>query len=291
VGGVAESIHIGRAELRVLSDGHCKMDGGALFGIVPRVLWQRYYEPDDRNRIPMALNCLLVRSGGKTIVVETGMGEKLDARARDIFAVARPAHGSLLGDLARHGVAPADVDLVINTHLHADHCGGNTVLREGRAAPAFPRAEYWLMRGEWDDATHPNERTRATYLPENLVPVQESGQLRLLDGEAHVTDEVRIRPAPGHTRSHAIVEIAAGRQVMQFWGDVAQNRVQVERLAWTAAFDTFPLDTLETKRRLVHEAIARQTLVVLAHEPAVGRLALAADNLACRFEPVTLGAV
>jgi glyoxylase-like metal-dependent hydrolase (beta-lactamase superfamily II) len=285
---MVQNIRIGATEVFWLSDGRCRMDGGALFGLVPRVLWMRYYEPDERNRLPLALNCLLLRSGGKTIIVETGIGEKLDERARDIFAVEKLPHGGLLGDLARHGVAPEDVDIVINTHLHADHCGGNTVWRDGRAVPAFPRAEYWAVRGEWDDATHPNERTRATYLAENLLPVQETGQLRLIEGKTQVTDEVRIRPAPGHTRSHVIVEIAGDGRVFQFWGDVAQNRVQIERLAWISAFDTFPLDSLETKRRLIHEAIERQAIVLLAHEPQPGRLRPAEGNLACIFEPVAL---
>lgn len=270
---------VGDLELQVVSDGTLWMDAGAVFGLVPKVLWQRHTpQLNDQNQIPLALNCLLVRSPGRTVLVETGMGNKLDERHRsNIFP---GDYGHLLGNLERAGVRPGEVDVVVNTHLHADHCGWNTVGLHGRNVPTFPRARYYVQRGEYEAALHPNERTRAAYLAENLLPLAESGQLELVEGEYQITPEIRFLPSPGHTQDHACVAIRSGGETALYTGDLVHHTTQIERMAWIAAFDTLPLVSLETKKHLVEQMIQENSLVVVTHAafPGVGRLSESEDR-------------
>jgi glyoxylase-like metal-dependent hydrolase (beta-lactamase superfamily II) len=265
---------VGSLELVVLSDGTFRLDAGAVFGVVPRPMWEPMVEDlDASHRTGLGLNCLLLQSEGTTILIETGVGDK----ARESWQASSLEKGNLLSDLAAHGFRPEDVDIVINTHLHADHCGWNTrYLPVGQAeqdrklVPTFPRARYFIQRGEWEAARHPNERTRATYLAENLTPLEESGQLQLIEGETRVTSEVVVIPSPGHTEHHASVVITSGGEVALYVGDIAQHRVQLERLAWVAAFDVLPLVSLETKRGLMERAIRENALVISVHLPFPG---------------------
>ena len=175
---------LGDYDLLVVSDGVLRLDAGSVFGVTPRVMWEPLVEPlDEEYSLPVGLNCLLVRSQDKLILVETGVGNKT-VRVPRGSGVAQA--GTLLEDMARQGIRPEDVDIVINTHLHFDHCGGNTTYRDGKLALTFPRARYFLQKGEWEEANHSNERTRASYLPENLEPLADSDQLELVDGEAEV---------------------------------------------------------------------------------------------------------
>jgi len=266
--------HIGSLELVVLSDGTFRLDAGAVFGVVPRPMWEPVVDDlDDSHRTSLGLNCLLLQSEGKTILIETGVGDK----GRESWLASPLEQGNLLSDLAAHGFRPQDVDIVINTHLHADHCGWNTRYLpagqgggKGKLGPTFPRARYFVQRGEWEAARHPNERTRATYLPENLTPLEESGQLELVEGETRVTSEVVIIPSPGHTEHHASVVITSGGEVALYVGDIAQHRAQLERLAWVSAFDVLPLVSLETKRRLMEQAMRENALVISVHLPFPG---------------------
>jgi glyoxylase-like metal-dependent hydrolase (beta-lactamase superfamily II) len=281
VAGTPPKYRVGSLELLVLSDGSFRLDAGAVFGVVPRTMWEPVVEDlDDSHRTSLGLNCLLLQSEGKTILIETGIGDK----GRQAWLASPLGEGNLLSDLAAHGFRPEDVDIVINTHLHADHCGWNTRylpirqagLPAGQAgqdkklAPSFPRARYFIQRGEWEAARRPNERTRATYLAENLAPLEECSQLELIEGETPVTSEVTIIPSPGHTEHHASVVITSGGEVALYVGDIAQHRAQLERLAWVSAFDVLPLVSLETKRRLVERAIRENALVISVHLPFPG---------------------
>ena len=272
---------VGSLELVVLSDGTFRLDAGAVFGVVPRPMWEPVVEDlDESHRTGLGLNCLLLQSEGKTILIETGVGDK----ARESWQASPLEEGNLLSDLAAHGFQPEDVDIVINTHLHADHCGWNTrylpIRQAGLSAgqadqdrklvPTFPRARYLIQRGEWEAARHPNERTRATYLAENLTPVEESGHLELIEGETRVTSEVVVIPSPGHTEHHASVVITSGGEVALYVGDIAQHRAQLERLAWVSAFDVLPLVSLETKRGLMERAMRENALVISVHLPFPG---------------------
>jgi glyoxylase-like metal-dependent hydrolase (beta-lactamase superfamily II) len=260
----------GRVDVWPVSDGIGWWDGGGAFGLVPKTRWQKLLPADENNRVPMVLRCLLIRSAGKIIVVDTGLGERVtpEVAAQQDFELARP-HGGLLDDLARHGVRPGDVDIVLLTHLHADHCGGSTVLREGQLVPAFPRAQYWIQRHEWQDAHHTNERTRATYLGDNFDPLEAAGRLRLIEGDTQVTDEVRTVITPGHTPAHQSVMVESEGQTLFFTGDMALWRWNIERLAWVTAYDLEPMVTIETKRRWQAWLAERQAVIVFDHDPLI----------------------
>ena len=263
---------IGAVDFAVVSDGSYYYDAGAVFGVVPRVMWERVTPPlDDRYRMELGLNCLLLRSRGRTILIETGVGGKPGDRD-----AATPAQdGTLLDSLAALGVTPEEIDVVVNTHLHADHCGWNTSIRPGGdevLVPTFPNAKYVINATEWDDATHPNERTRATYLSRNLDPIAD--RLELVDGEHQITDEVIFVPVRGHTEGHSTVVIRSGQEWGVYVGDMAQHRVQLERTPWVSGLDILPLVSMETKKRLMDECIEADALVMFCHGPypGVGRM-------------------
>ncbi len=267
------------AEVILLNDGTVWQDPGGPFGLVPRALWQREMPREAQQATPMTLHALLVRSQGKTILVETGLGTKLDEAALATWGLKRP-EGTLLDQLARKGVAPSDVDLVINTHLHADHCGGNTRVEDGRLVATFPRAEYVVQRLEWASAAQPDERTRNTYLAANFEPLVLSGQMRVLQGDANLTSQVRTVVTRGHTRGHQSV-IVDGTRPLLFAGDLASLAVHFERLNWLTSFDAEPLETLAVKRRWQAWAEANNALVICAHDHyrPVARLVHAGNHL------------
>jgi len=258
---------LGQVRLEIVSDGTFWLDGGAHFGVVPRVLWEEVITPDDLNRIPMALNCLLIESQGKKILVDTGVGDKLSAKRREILNLKRQK--GLAESLKDKGVEPEEVDVVINTHLHADHCGGNTTLKSGRVVPTFSQADYWVQEEEWEAAQHPNERTRAAYLPENFDPLQEKGKLHLIRGDTSLTSEVRCIVTPGHTRNHQSVLIESGGRKALYLGDLAPWAVNIERLAWLPAADVEPLVNMETKRRIRDWALEDEVLLIFEHDPYI----------------------
>ena len=270
---------LGNLDLQILSDGLFYQDAGAVFGLVPRVMWERAAHPelDDQHRMALGLNCVLVRSGDKLVLIETGVGDKAGQRRQ-----ASPAgEGTLLAALASLDVRPEQIDIVINTHLHADHCGWNTrANEEGAPVPTFPRARYLIQRGEWEAATHPSERTRATYLADNLLPLEEAGVLELIDGERTVTPEITLLPTPGHTEEHASVVLTSGGETAIYIGDLVQHHVQLERTAWVSAFDVLPLVSMETKKRIVERAIRERALIVSVHSPfpGLGRLTKSEDG-------------
>ena len=256
---------LGNVELHLLGDGEILVDAGGHFGLVPKVLWSQFFAADELNRVPTALYSLLIVSAGKRILVDTGFGRKLTPKEWEIQGLRRP-QGDLLDALNRLGLDPADIDIVINTHLHADHASGNTLLDSGVPRPAFPKAEYWVQRLEWADAMYTNERTRNTYHPQNLMPVQEAGQLRLLLGDTRVTGEVRCQVTRGHTRAHQSVVVESEGDTAIFLGDMASLAVRLERLGWMSAFDTEPLETLETKRAIRDWALEKHALLFFQHD-------------------------
>lgn len=271
--GTSTGLTLGHLRLDVVSDGYFLQDAGGIFGLIPREMWEPLAgTPNARNRIPMALNCLLVRGQGRTVLIDTGVGTKIPEERREKQYPGE--YGALLANLAALGVRPTDIDAVVNTHLHFDHCGWNTALVHGAPIPTFPNARYYIQRGEWEAATHPNERTRATYLADNLLPLAESGQVELVEGEHQITESVRFLPTPGHTEDHAAVVVSSGGETAVYIGDLVQHVLQLERAPWVSAFDILPLLSMETKKRLVQEAIRSGSLLISPHipYPGIGRL-------------------
>jgi glyoxylase-like metal-dependent hydrolase (beta-lactamase superfamily II) len=264
---------IGALRIDVVSDGYFLIDAAAVHGLVPRTLWEAIAgPPDDKNRVPVALNCLVVRDGRRTVLIDTGVGDKIDPALREKGYPGN--YGHLLRNLHALGVAPADVDLVINSHLHFDHCGWNTTRVHGAPIVTFPNARYVIQRGEWDAATHPNERTRATYLGDNLVPLDTSDQVDFVDGEHQLTPSIRLLPAPGHTADHMAVVLTSQGETAIYVGDLIHHESQYERPAWIAAVDVLPLVTLETKKRIVEQAYQSGALLLSPHVayPGAGRI-------------------
>lgn len=257
-------MRLGNVELHIVSDGVTWSDGGGPFGLVPKVLWEKVLQPDELNRVPMSLNCLLIESEGKRILVDTGHGDKLSAKEREFMNLV--GERRLLGSLERLGLAPQDIDIVINTHLHRDHCGGNTFLLDGQPVPTFPRAEYWIQRLEWADASFPNERTKGTYFADNFAPLEKRGQVRLLYGDTRVTSEVHCLVTRGHTRAHQSVVIESEGKTAIYLGDLAPLAVMMERLAWVPAYDVEPLETIETRRSIRQRAWEKGALLIFDHD-------------------------
>lgn len=259
-------IKVGDIDITILNESTIRSDTGGMFGLVPKTLWSRYYQPEDDGLLIVPHHCLLVRAGGKTILVDTGNGTKLSEQQCERLGLERP-EGTLVENLARYGVEPEMVDLVINTHLHGDHCGGNTHFDEdGRIAPVFPNAEYRAQRLEYADAAFPNERTRGTYFAENFAPLYESGRMRLLDGETEIVPGVRCVITPGHTRAHMSLVFEQGGQAAFYPADMAMLAVHFEKLAWMTAYDVEPLVTLESKRYWQQWVREHDALLIFNHD-------------------------
>jgi len=262
---------VGDACVTVLHDGTIALDGGAMFGVVPRVVWEKRDPPDERNRVTLGLNVALIESGGKRVLVDTGMGERWSEKEVRMYRIDRST--TLLGGLRARGLGPEDIDVVVNTHLHFDHAGGNTRVEGGRVVPAFPRARYVVQRGEWDDATHPHERSRASYRADDFVPVAEAGQLDLIDGEAEVAPGVRAVRVGGHTTHHQMVVVESGGETLVVPTDLLPTASHLP-LPFVMGYDLFPVATLEAKRKLLDAAVEGGWRILFYHDPRtpVGRV-------------------
>ena len=242
---------LGDLEFHVLVDGYLSLDGGAMFGVVPKVFWEKKIPPDARNRIQLAMNCLLVHAGGKRILVETGMGAKMSPKLRDIYAIEGPFLNNRLAD---HGLDPSEIDIVINTHLHFDHCGGNTRTEKDKIVAAYPNAKYVVQRGEFEHAKHPNERDRASYLTENYAPLEAKGKLALLEGDRAIAPGVELIRVPGHTANMQCVKLSGGGKTAFFLADIAPTTAHLP-LAWIMGYDLYPVTTLESKKKWFPELV------------------------------------
>ena len=281
-GSLFRTTSVGALRVHALEAGLQRLDGGAMFGVVPKPLWEKRIPADERNRIPLALRCLLVEAPHALVLIDTGVGNKESQKFTDIYGIENRGSPTRLEDaLAAAGFRPDDVDLVVNTHLHFDHAGGDTLRDEqGRIVPAFPRARYLVQRRELEFARLPNERVRASYLPDNYRPLVEAGLVDTLDGESLVTEGVRVLPTPGHTPFHQSVLIESRGEVACFLADVCPTSAHVP-LPWIMGYDLEPLVTLETKRALWARAREEGWLLVFEHDPEVpwGRLSPDADKL------------
>ncbi len=267
---------LGKFELTVIADRTYRSDGGQMFGVVPKRLWGAQVPSDDRNRITMGMNSLLVRTGGETVLIETGAGNKLNPKQMDIWAV--DPNRDYLERLAAAGFPADAIDVVINTHLHFDHCGWNTVRdAEGRIQPAFPRARYYVQRGEWERAREQHERDRISYLDENYTPLVESGRMTLLEGDRELLPGIRVRVLSGHTRWMQVVELRSGGECACYISDLMPTRWHLQP-TWMTAFDLYPLETIANKRRLLESAARERWLLVFTHDPEMPWSTIASDE-------------
>jgi len=281
-------LQVGDMRVHLLNEHLIKVDPGGAFGLVPRVLWAALMPPDADHLVPMCATCLLVQTGSRNIIVDTGYGDKLTDKQKANMRWQRP-QGSLPDSLARLGLSATDINLVIDTHLHGDHAGGNTRYAEdGKTIlPVFPNAEYVVQRREYDDAMHPNERTRATYFPMNYQPLYESGQMRLLEGDTELAHGVFGVVTRGHTPAHMSVRLESNGQHLLFVCDMASYAIHFERLGWMTGYDVEPLETLENKRRWQKWALETNAILVFPHDPQrpVGRFVMGEDGKG-KVEPV-----
>ncbi len=274
------TLTVGSIRCHVLSDGIHRMDGGGFFGLVPRLLWERVIRPDAQNTIPADTRCLLIESEAGLILVDTGHGDKLDARGRARLSMDDRC-ARLIGQMRAVGATPEDVDLVLLTHFHGDHVGGATRFVEGDSgplAPTFPNARYIGQRIDLADASFPNERTAATYRAENWQPLLDAGCLQIVDGPQRLTRSVRTEMAPGHTAALQVVWVEEGGEALLFLGDAANWAVHLERLAWVPSFDIDPMRSIETKRALRAAVLEKDALLLFQHDAQVvtARLTLGA---------------
>ncbi len=285
------SLTLGDFELSIFSDGTYPLDGGAFFGVIPKVMWSRKAAADERNYVQAGLNSLLIRTGKQTVLVETGMGNKLSERMVKFYG--QPAQ--LLSNLSAAGVSPEDIDIVINTHLHFDHCGWNTVRgKEGKIAPTFPRAKYYAPEGEWQYARKPSERDAISYIPENYDPLVQSGQMTLLKGGEEIVPGISVKTFPGHTAhmqavivngspgtgtigkgTTSVVPSAAQKEngalaptIACYISDLIPTTAHID-ITWGMGFDLYPLQTIESKKQYYAKAMAEKWLTVFTHDAKV----------------------
>jgi methylmalonyl-CoA epimerase len=256
----------GGVELASVHDGLFRLDGGAMFGVVPRTLWEQPAPPDARNRILLAMRPLVVEAEWGRMIIDCGAGDKMSAHQRDIYVLDRARH--LDHALADVGLHADDVDLVLATHLHWDHFGGATTRRGGAVAPRFSRARYIIRASEWHDATHPHERNRASYMPDDFLPLSDAGVTELFDEDRTIRPGVRVVRTGGHTGAHQIVYIDSAGKTAVFVADLIPTTAHI-RDAWIMGYDLFPMETLAFKRRFIREAIEREYLIFFEHDPLV----------------------
>ncbi len=258
---------LGAFDIYPVTDGRFRLDGGAMFGVVPKALWQKCCPADELNRIPLSLTCLLIRAHGKNVLVDTGLGDKEDAKFQSMFAVERTP--TLQESLKQHGLSRDDIHLVINTHLHFDHAGGNTVT-DGNSAlmTAFPKATYYVQQGEYEDAAQANERTRASYRRDNFTPVAQVNQWTFLHGDTKLLPGVTTVVTAGHTRCHQSVKVESEGQVAFFLGDLIPT-VSHLPLPYIMGYDLNPVQTLDTKRWVLDRAFEENWLLIFEHDPLV----------------------
>ncbi len=278
---LSRTTRVGSLRVHAIEAGVQQLDGGAMFGVVPKPLWERRIPADTRNRIPLALRCLLVEAPNALVLIDTGIGNKYTEKFGDIYGISNRGDPTRLEDGIRDaGFDPSDVDIVLNTHLHFDHAGGNTVQGDdGVIRSAFPGARHVVQKGELEFAGSRNERIQASYLPENFEPIREAGLWDLVEGDAEVTQGVRVVPTPGHTPFHQSVLIESDGDVACFLADVCPTSAHLP-LPWIMGYDLDPLATLESKRGLWTRALAEDWLLIFEHDPRVpwGRLDPDADG-------------
>jgi len=257
---------LGDYRVEIVPDAEFRLDGGAMFGVVPRALWSQSCPPDEHNRIRLNMNCLFIEAGRERIIVETGIGDKWSAKHEAMYGITRTR--SLAESIeAVTNYSPEEITIVVNTHLHFDHAGGNTTRdAAGEIVPTFPNARYFVSRAEYEHAESPHERDRASYLPENWRPLQASGQLELKDANYEVVAGLKMETIAGHSRTMQCARLERGGQTLFSFADLVPMRAHVP-FAWIMGYDLYPVETLEAKRRLLPQAARENWLCLFYHDP------------------------
>jgi len=255
---------LGDFELSIFSDGTYPLDGGAFFGVIPKVMWAKKVTPDERNFVAAGLNSLLIRTGQHNVLVETGIGNKLSEKMVKTYG--QPA--KLLDNLARGGVSPEDIDVVINTHLHFDHCGWNTVRKGDQVVATFPKAKYYVQEGEWQHGCEQHIRDSISYISDNYDPLLRSGQMQLLRGDQEIVPGVSVKVFPGHTAYMQAVVVTSSGKTACYISDLIPTSAHID-LTWVMAFDLFPVSTIDSRRRYYAQALPERWLTVFTHDDAV----------------------
>jgi len=253
---------LGDFELTAVSDGMYRLDGGAFFGVVPKVMWEKKVKADAENYVPVGLNSVVVRTGQHTVLIETGIGNKLPERLIKIFG--QPA--KLLDNLNAAGISPEEIDIVINSHLHFDHCGWNTMIKDGKIVPTFPKAKYYAPEGEWQHGRLQLERDAISYMSENYDPLIKTGQMELLQGDQEIVPGISVKVFPGHTLHMQAVIIESGSQTACYISDLIPTSAHID-LTWVMAFDLLPLRTIESRKRYYAQSIPERWLTMFTHDP------------------------
>jgi glyoxylase-like metal-dependent hydrolase (beta-lactamase superfamily II) len=275
---------LGDFDLVSLTDGAFRLDGGAMFGVVPKPLWERRAPPDDRNRIALGMRPLLVTTRDERILIDCGIGAKMSPKDVEIYAIDRTP--TLDRALEAAGLSRDDIDVVVASHLHFDHFGGATERVDGALRAVFPRARHLIRRGEWEDATHTHERNRASYLPDNFVPLEAAGVVDFIEQDGEVRPGISVWRTGGHCMHHQIVRIESGGRTAVFTADLMPTTAHVDP-AWIMGYDLYPMDTLAYKKRFLREAIEREYVIFFEHDPAIAA-GIIRERDGKRFvEPVT----
>jgi glyoxylase-like metal-dependent hydrolase (beta-lactamase superfamily II) len=255
-----QRLTLGDFELTAVSDGTYPLDGGALFGVVPKVIWSKKLTADENNFITTGLNSVVVRTGRETVLIETGIGNKLPEKMAKIYG--QPA--KLLSSLNAAGIAPEDIDIVINSHLHFDHAGWNTIRQGDNFVPTFPKAKYFAQKGEWEHA-HSGQRDGVSYLTENYDPLVESGQMTLLEGDQEIVPGVTVKVFPGHTRDMQAIIINSGGKTACYISDLIPTTAHLD-LNYVMGFDLYPLQTVESRKRYYAQSVPEKWLTLFTHD-------------------------
>jgi methylmalonyl-CoA epimerase len=271
---------LGSLQLTILHDGPFRLDGGAMFGVVPRVLWERRVKPDDRHRIQLAMRPVLVEAEWGRMLIDCGVGDKMSAKDCDIYAFDR--QHALDAALTDAGLTADAIDLVLATHLHFDHFGGATARDANGLRPRFRNARYLIRASEWEDATHPHERNRASYLQDDFVPLRAAGVVDFHTRDGEIRPNVRVVRTGGHTGQHQIVYLESGGRTAVFVADMIPTTAHLQD-AWVMGYDLFPVDTLMFKKRFIREAIDREYLILFEHDPVVAAGYIREDAQGKRF--------
>ncbi len=267
---------LGAFDIFPVLDGFFRLDGGAMFGVVPKTIWEKTNPSDKNNRILLALRTCLIDTGKELVLIDTGIGHKFQGKFEDIYQVKKEIY--LVKSLKEVGYKPEDITIVINTHLHFDHCGGNTSFdANGKIVPTFPNAKYYIQKSEWEAGNNPDDRSQASYLKENFLPLQEAGLLYLVDGDTKIIDGIEVIKTSAHTFGHQVVLVKSENQTLVYWGDLIPTASHLS-LPYLMSYDLFPLQTMEQKEKLLAWALKENWVSFFEHDPKIAMADLTRED-------------